>query len=85
MHCSIITGELFAQKYMPDLGQDIDAFVTFHWRLKTYREQDKRICSPEFECGGHKWCVDHFQAAGRPSVDLDLDWSITELMPTWNL
>lgn len=48
-------GELFAQKYMPDLGQDIDDFKMFQWKLKNYREQDKRICSPEFECGGHKW------------------------------
>jgi ubiquitin carboxyl-terminal hydrolase 7 len=40
---------------MPDLGQEIDDFRVFHWRLKNYREKDKRICSPEFECGGHKW------------------------------
>jgi ubiquitin carboxyl-terminal hydrolase 7 len=42
---------------MPDLGQEIETFKVYHWRLKNYREQDKRICSPEFECGGHKWSI----------------------------
>ncbi|KAK9894556.1 cysteine proteinase [Cystobasidium minutum MCA 4210] len=54
---SVEDGELFAQKYMPDLGQDIDDFRVFTWRIKNYREQDKRICSPEFECGNHKWSI----------------------------
>lgn len=48
-------GEHFAQKYMQDLGQDIESFTVYKWRITNYRKQDKRMSSPEFECGGHKW------------------------------
>lgn len=52
---AVFAGELFANKYMQDLGQDIESFTVYHWVIKNYRKQDKRISSPEFECGGHKW------------------------------
>lgn len=54
---SVEDGELFAQKYMQDLGQEVESFTVYQWRIQNYRKQDKRISSPEFECGGHKWWV----------------------------
>lgn len=48
---------------MQDLGQEIEDFQMFHWEIKNYRKQDKRISSPEFECGGHKWYVSIYQVA----------------------
>jgi hypothetical protein len=55
---SVEDGEAFANKYMQDLGQEIEDFRVFTWPLKQYRKQDKKISSPEFECGGHKWCAE---------------------------
>jgi ubiquitin carboxyl-terminal hydrolase 7 len=52
----------FATKHMPDLGHDVKDFKVFSWRLTNWRKLDKKLTSPEFECGGHKWlcCSDDF-------------------------
>ena len=49
------TDEAFAAKFLADLGQEEEDFQVFTWRVKGYRTQGKRLVSPEFECGGHKW------------------------------
>jgi len=49
--------EAFAAKHMPDLGHDIKDFQVYTWHLENWKKLDKKLTSPEFECGGHKWCV----------------------------
>jgi ubiquitin carboxyl-terminal hydrolase 7 len=40
---------------MPDLGHDVKDQKAFTWPLKNWKKLDKKLTSPEFECGGHKW------------------------------
>lgn len=42
---------------MPDLGHEVKDFAVYHWRLTNWRKLEKKITSPEFECGGHRWYV----------------------------
>ena len=49
--------EAFAAKHMPDLGHDVKESQVFHWKLQGWKKLDKKITSPEFDCGGHKWYV----------------------------
>ena len=49
--------EAFAAKHMPDLGHDVKEFQVFHWKLQSWKKLEKKLTSPEFDCGGHKWCV----------------------------
>jgi ubiquitin carboxyl-terminal hydrolase 7 len=49
--------DAFAAKHMPDLGHDIKDFKMFSWRLTNWKKLDKKLTSPEFECGGHRWFV----------------------------
>ena len=50
-----LSDDAFAAKHMPDLGQDIKEFKVFTWSLTKWKSLDKKLHSPEFECGGHKW------------------------------
>jgi ubiquitin carboxyl-terminal hydrolase 7 len=45
----------FASRYLSDMGQEVEDFSVFTWKIKDYRKMAKRITSPEFDCGGHKW------------------------------
>jgi hypothetical protein len=45
----------FAAKHLPDLGYDVKGFRVFTWRLTGWKKLEKKLTSPEFECGGHKW------------------------------
>ena len=47
--------EAFAAKHMPDLGHDVKDFQVFTWRLIHWKKLEKKLTSPEFDCGGHKW------------------------------
>jgi len=47
--------EAFAAKHMPDLGHDVKDFQVFTWHLNNWKKLDKKLTSPEFDCGGHKW------------------------------
>lgn len=49
--------EAFAAKHMPDMGHDIKEFQVFHWELQGWKNLEKKLTSPEFDCGGHKWYV----------------------------
>jgi ubiquitin carboxyl-terminal hydrolase 7 len=50
-----VTDEAFASKHLSDMGEQVEDFTRFTWRLKDYRSMDKKTTSPEFTCGGHKW------------------------------
>ncbi len=54
---SCLLDEAFAAKHMPDLGHEVKDFQVFTWRLTNWKKLEKKITSPEFECGGHKWFV----------------------------
>ncbi|KAF9047647.1 cysteine proteinase [Panaeolus papilionaceus] len=54
---SVKDHEAFAAKHMPDLGHDVKDFKVFTWPLTNWRKLEKKLTSPEFECGGHKWSV----------------------------
>ena len=47
--------EAFAAKHMPDLGHDVKEFKVYTWKLASWKKLEKKITSPEFECGGHRW------------------------------
>jgi hypothetical protein len=49
------TDEAFAAKHMPDLGQDVKEFRVFSWKLTGWKKLEKKLTSPEFDCGGHRW------------------------------
>lgn len=49
--------EAFAAKHMPDLGHDVKDFKVYTWRLAGWKKLEKKITSPEFDCGGHRWSV----------------------------
>jgi ubiquitin carboxyl-terminal hydrolase 7 len=40
---------------MPDLGHDVHDFKVSTWRINNWSKLDKKLTSPEFECGGHRW------------------------------
>ena len=50
-----VSDEAFAAKHMPDLGHDVKEFKVFQWKLTNWKKLEKKITSPEFECGGHRW------------------------------
>jgi ubiquitin carboxyl-terminal hydrolase 7 len=52
---SFFADEAFAAKNMPELGHDVKDFKVFTWRLNNWKKLDKKLTSPDFECGGHKW------------------------------
>ncbi|KAF8201450.1 hypothetical protein BJ912DRAFT_1019409 [Pholiota molesta] len=60
---SVHDHDAFAAKHMPDLGHEVKDFKVFSWRLTGWKKLDKKLTSPEFECGGHKW-------SGSSSVSL---------------
>lgn len=57
IYAHLYVDEAFAAKNMPDLGHEVQDFKVYHWKLHNWRKLEKKITSPEFECGGHRWCV----------------------------
>lgn len=49
--------DAFASKHLSDMGEEVEDFTRFTWKLSDYRRMDKKTTSPEFTCGGHKWYV----------------------------
>ena len=47
--------QAFGAKNLADLGQEAEDFAVFHWSVTNWTHLDKRLTSPVFECGGHKW------------------------------
>jgi len=54
---SHLPDEAFAAKYLPDLNYDVKEFQVFHWKLSSWKGLEKKLTSPEFDCGGYKWYV----------------------------
>ncbi|KAF9649101.1 cysteine proteinase [Thelephora ganbajun] len=54
---SVLDHEAFAAKHMPDLGHDVKEFQVFHWKLQGWKKLERKLTSPEFDCGGHKWRI----------------------------
>lgn len=48
-------GEAFMARHLPDLGQEVEETQVYTWSITNWRKQDKKVTSPEFDCGGHKW------------------------------
>ncbi|KDQ60693.1 hypothetical protein JAAARDRAFT_31668 [Jaapia argillacea MUCL 33604] len=54
---SVLDHAAFAAKHMPDLGHEVKEFRVFEWKLSGWKKLDKKLTSPEFECGGHGWRI----------------------------
>jgi ubiquitin carboxyl-terminal hydrolase 7 len=50
-----VIDEAFARKHLPDLGYDVKEFKVYTWKLHSWKKLEKKLTSPEFDCGGHKW------------------------------
>lgn len=50
-----LTDDAFTAKHMPSMGLDVKDFQVFNWKITNWKKLDKKLTSPEFECGGHKW------------------------------
>jgi hypothetical protein len=56
IHAVAASGVAFATKYMHDLGDvDVADFQVFAWNIEKWGDLEKRITSPQFQCGGHNW------------------------------
>jgi len=65
----LIIDELFMQRHLPDLGQEVEDTQVFTWNLSNWRKLERKITSPDFPCGGHKWHVILGCESGPP-IDL---------------
>ncbi|KDQ18041.1 hypothetical protein BOTBODRAFT_29357 [Botryobasidium botryosum FD-172 SS1] len=77
---SVMDHQAFVHKHMPDLGHEVDDFKVFTWRLSKWRALEKKLTSPEFECGGHRWRILLFPAGNsnsppNESVSIYLDYA----------
>lgn len=70
------TDEAFSAKHMPDLGHEVKDMKVFNWKLTNWKKLDKKLTSPEFECGGHKWYVTVSNARPAPTERLSLQANI---------
>ncbi|KIY50921.1 ubiquitin carboxyl-terminal hydrolase 5 [Fistulina hepatica ATCC 64428] len=83
---SVKDHDAFAAKHMPDMGHDVKDFTVFTWTLKNWRKLDKKLHSPEFECGGHKWRILLFpfgnsNAPPNDTVSVYLDYAEPKKAP----
>ncbi|KAL0946992.1 hypothetical protein HGRIS_013138 [Hohenbuehelia grisea] len=83
---SVRDHEAFAARHMPDLGHDVKDFQVFTWRLNTWKKLEKKLTSPEFECGGHKWRILLFpfgnsNAPPNDTVSVYLDYAEPKKAP----
>ncbi|PPQ63077.1 hypothetical protein CVT24_005932 [Panaeolus cyanescens] len=83
---SVKDHEAFAAKHMPDLGHDVKDFKVFTWPLTNWRKLEKKLTSPEFECGGHKWRILLFpfgnsNAPPNDTVSVYLDYAEPKKSP----
>ncbi|KAI0318629.1 ubiquitin carboxyl-terminal hydrolase 5 [Amylostereum chailletii] len=83
---SVKDHEAFAAKHMPDLGHDVKEFKVFTWKLSGWKKLEKKLTSPEFECGGHKWRILLFpfgnsNAPPNDTVSVYLDYADPKRAP----
>jgi ubiquitin carboxyl-terminal hydrolase 7 len=80
------TDEAFAAKHMPDLGHDVKEFKVFSWKLTGWKKLEKKLTSPEFDCGGHHWRILLFpfgnsNAPPNDTVSVYLDYADPKRAP----
>lgn len=68
---SVHDHEAFASKQLPDLGHEVEETKVFTWKLTKWRQLDKRLTSPEFDCGGHRWRILLFPSGNSNSPPND--------------
>ncbi|KAI6117699.1 hypothetical protein EDD16DRAFT_1895983 [Pisolithus croceorrhizus] len=83
---SVHDHEAFAAKHLPDLGHDVKDFQVYTWRLTNWKKLEKKITSPEFDCGGHKWRILLFpfgnsNAPPNDTVSVYLDYAEPKKSP----
>ncbi|KAI0928557.1 hypothetical protein AcW1_005763 [Taiwanofungus camphoratus] len=83
---SVYDHEAFAAKHMPDLGHDVKEVKVFTWKLTNWKKLEKKITSPEFECGGHRWRILLFpfgnsNAPPNDTVSVYLDYADPKRAP----
>ncbi|KAI9510844.1 ubiquitin carboxyl-terminal hydrolase 5 [Russula earlei] len=83
---SIRDHEAFAAKHMPDLGHDLKEFRVFSWKLTGWKKLEKKLTSPEFDCGGHRWRILLFpfgnsNAPPNDTVSVYLDYADPKRAP----
>ncbi|KII89207.1 hypothetical protein PLICRDRAFT_599629 [Plicaturopsis crispa FD-325 SS-3] len=54
---SVRDHEAFAAKHLPEQGYDVKDFQVFTWKLHDWKKLEKKLTSPEFQCGGHTWRI----------------------------
>ncbi|KAH8790439.1 hypothetical protein DL96DRAFT_1664651 [Flagelloscypha sp. PMI_526] len=54
---SVKDSNTFVAKYIPDFGYRVKDFTSFCWPVNSWGKLQRRLISPEFECGGHKWHI----------------------------
>ncbi|KIK98862.1 hypothetical protein PAXRUDRAFT_823415 [Paxillus rubicundulus Ve08.2h10] len=83
---SVRDHETFAAKHMPDLGHDVKDFKVYTWRLTNWKKLEKKITSPDFDCGGHRWRILLFpfgnsNAPPNDTVSVYLDYAEPKKSP----
>ncbi|KAF7793175.1 hypothetical protein EIP86_004284 [Pleurotus ostreatoroseus] len=83
---SVQDHEAFAAKHMPDLGHEVKEFKVFNWKLTNWKKLEKKITSPEFDCGGHRWRILLFpfgnsNAPPNDTVSVYLDYADPKRAP----
>ncbi|KAG8763667.1 hypothetical protein FRC11_014280 [Ceratobasidium sp. 423] len=68
---SVRDHEAFAAKQLPDLGHEVEDFQVYTWKLSKWRQLEKKITSPDFDCGGHRWRILLFPAGNSNSPPND--------------
>jgi len=68
---SVHDHDAFAAKQLPDLGHEVEDTQVFTWRLSKWRQLDKKLTSPEFDCGGHRWRILLFPSGNSNSPPND--------------
>ncbi|RKP22224.1 hypothetical protein SYNPS1DRAFT_26123, partial [Syncephalis pseudoplumigaleata] len=49
--------EILEQHFIQDREIEADVIMSYQWRITHWNELDRRVTSPEFECGGHTWRI----------------------------
>ncbi|KAG9126664.1 hypothetical protein FRC07_002537 [Ceratobasidium sp. 392] len=68
---SVHDHDAFAAKQLPDLGHEVEDTQVFSWKLSRWRQLDKKLTSPEFDCGGHRWRILLFPSGNSNSPPND--------------
>ncbi|TFL07619.1 hypothetical protein BDV98DRAFT_558165 [Pterulicium gracile] len=76
----------FSAKHLPDLNVEVKDFQVFTWNIDNWQKLEKKLVSPDFECGGHKWRILLFpfgnsNAPPNDTVSVYLDYAEPKKAP----